>query len=174
MANQNNTTAWTDLPNAKYIDMIMYSLKKENTAWVAVKDTARVAVKDTARDAAYYAAFNAAKGAARDAACDAAYNAARDAAWVAVKDAAWNAAWDAARLAARDAAWTVPYNAAKGAAWDAARALIAWDDCGYLLEETPEDVKMLALLGNQAAIMLYPACIALNKSKELEDNVTFA
>ena len=153
MANQNNTTAWTDLPNAKYIDMIMYSLK-ENTAWVAVKDTARVAVKDTARDAAYYAAFNAAKGAAKGAACDAAYNAARDAAWVAVKDTA------------RDAA--------KGAAWDAARALIAWDDCGYLLEETPEDVKMLALLGNQAAIMLYPACVALNKSKELENNVTFA
>jgi len=173
MANQNNTTAWTDLPNAKYIDMIMYSLK-ENTAWVAVKDTARVAVKDTARDAAYYAAFNAAKGAARDAACDAAYNAARDAAWVAVKDTARDAAKGAVKGDPWGAAWTAPYNAAKGAAWDAARALIAWDDCGYLLEETPEDVKMLALLGNQAAIMLYPACIALNKSKELEDNVTFA
>ena len=120
MANQNNTTAWADLPNAKYINMIMYSLK-ENTAWVAVKDTARDAVKDTARDAA--------KGA--------------------VKGDPWGAAW------------TAPYNALKGAAWDAARALIAWDDCGYLLEETPEDVKTLALLGNQAAVLLYPACVAL-------------
>jgi len=30
------------------------------------------------------------------------------------------------------------------------------------------------LLGNQAAVLLYPACIALNKSKEPENNVTFA
>ena len=130
MANQNNTTAWADLPNAKYIDMIMYSLKKENTAWVAVRDTAW----DAAKDAAY--------------------------------NAAYNAAWDAAWGAARDAAWV--------AAWDAVRALIAWDDCGYLLDEKPEDVKMLALLGNQAAVLLYPACIALNKSKELENSSIFA
>jgi len=156
MANQNNTTAWADLPNAKYINMIMYSLK-ENTAWVAVKDTARDAVKDTARDAAY----NAAKGAARDAAWDAAYNSARDAAWDAVKDTARDAAKGAVKGDPWGAAWTAPYNAAKGAAWDAASALIAWDDCGYLLDEKPEDVKMLALLGNKAAIMLYSACVAL-------------
>ena len=132
----NENTAWADLPNAKYIDMILYSLKKENTAWVAVKD----------------AVWNAAWDAAR--------LAARDTAWDAAKDAAYNAAWDAAWGAARDAAWV--------AAWDAVRALIAWDNCGYLLDEKPEDVKMLALLGNQAAILLYPACFALNKSKELE------
>ena len=156
MANQNNTTAWADLPNAKYINMIMYSLK-ENTAWVAVKDTARDAVKDTARDAAY----NAAKGAARDAAWDAAYNSARDAAWDAVKDTARDAAKGAVKGDPWGAAWTAPYNAAKGAAWDAASALIAWDDCGYLLDAKPEDVKMLALLGNKAAIMLYSACVAL-------------
>jgi len=161
MANQNNTTAWADLPNANYIDIILGLLKKENTAWVAVKDTARVAVKDTARDAAYYAAYNAAKGAARDAAWDAAYNAARDMAWVAVKDTARDAAKGAVKGDPWGAAWTAPYNALKGAAWDAARALIAWDDCGYLLEETPEDVKTLALLGNQAAVLLYPACVAL-------------
>ena len=137
----NENTAWADLPNAKYIDMILYSLKTENTAWVAVKD----------------AGWNAAWDAAR--------LAARDTAWDAAKDAAYNAAWDAAWGAARDAAWV--------AAWDAVRALIAWDDCGYLLDEKPEDVKMLALLGNQAAVLLYPACIALNKSKELENNVTF-
>jgi len=141
----NENTAWADLPNAKYIDMILYSLKKENTAWVAVKD----------------AVWNAAWDAAR--------LAARDTAWGAAKDAAYNAAWDAAWGAARDAAW----GAAWVAAWDAVRALIAWDDCGYLLDEKPEDVKMLALLGNQAAVLLYPACIALNKSKELENNVTF-
>ncbi|OIO69607.1 MAG: hypothetical protein AUJ56_07275 [Zetaproteobacteria bacterium CG1_02_49_23] len=125
MANQNNTTAWADLPNANYIDIILGLLKKENTAWDAAKD----------------AAYNAAKGAAREAVWNPAYNAARDAA----------------------------YNAA----YDAVRALIAWDNCGYLIKETPEDVKMLGLLGNQAAVLLYPACVALQKAKELENNVTF-
>ena len=119
-----NKTTWADLPNAKYIDLVIASLKKNASTWNSALGTAR----------------NAAWGAARDAAYNAAYNEA--------KDAAYNAAW--------------------GAAWDAVRALIAWDNCGYLLDEKPEDVKMLALLGNQAAILLYPACFALNKSKELE------
>ena len=146
----NENTAWADLPNAKYIDMILYSLKKENTAWVAVKD----AVWNAAWDAARLAARDTAWDAAKDAAYNAAYNAAWDAAWGAARDAAWGAAWVAA--------------------WDAVRALIAWDDCGYLLDEKPEDVKKLALLGNQAAVLLYPACIALNKSKELENSSIFA
>ena len=86
---------------------------------------------------------------ARVAAWDAARNAART--------AAWNAAWDAARDAARDDAWY--------AARNAILALIAYDDCIYLLDEKPEHVQMLGLLGNQQALLLYPACLALqNKS----------
>ena len=89
-------------------------------------------------------------------------------AWDAVYDAAWVAAWDAA-YTARGEAWDAIYDAADdvaddaayNAAYNAVRALIAWDDCGYLLDEKPEDVKMLALLGNKAAIMLYSACVAL-------------
>jgi hypothetical protein len=133
-------TAWADLPNAKYIDLVMDSVKKNPEEWDAV----------------------------RDAAWNAAWNAAWDAAWT----AAWNAAWDAARTAARTAAWGAAKDAAKDAArtaaWGAALALIAWDDCGYLLEEKPEDVKILALLGNHAAVLLYPACLALQNVKELE------
>jgi hypothetical protein len=82
----------------------------------------------------------------------------REAVWDEVRDAAWGAA--------SDAAW--------GAAWDATLALIAWDDCNYLLEEKPENVKMLALLGNHAAVLLYPACVALQNIKELENSVAFA
>ena len=132
-----NKTTWADLPNAKYIDLVIASLKKNASTWNSALGTARNAAWGAARDAAY--------NAARDAAYNAAYNEA--------KDAAYNAAW--------------------GAAWDAVRALIAWDNCGYLLDEKPEVVKMIALLGNQAAVLLYPACFALNKSKELENNVSF-
>jgi hypothetical protein len=119
-------TAWSDLPNAKYIDLVIASMKKN--------------------PAALAAAWGAARGAARA--------------------AAWDAA--AARAAARDAAWDAAWDAAKEAAWTAVLALIAWDDCNYLLEENPEDVKMLALLGHQAAVLLYPACVALQNIKELE------
>jgi len=100
---------------------------------------------------------------------------ARVAAWDAAWTAAWDAAWDAARDAARDDAWyaarSAAWNAAETAAWDAAQdailALIAYDDCAYLLDEKPEHVQMLGLLGNQVAILLYPACVALQKHEPL-------
>jgi hypothetical protein len=143
-------TAWADLPNAKYIDLVIASLKKNPVSWDAVRD----------------AAWNAAWNAAWDAAWGAAWGAAKDAARTAARTAAWGAVRDAAKDAARTAART--------AAWGAALALIAWDDYGYLLEETPENVKMLALLGNHAAVLLYPACLALQNIKELENSVAFA
>jgi len=138
-----NKTTWADLPNSKYIGMILGLLKKDFAAW------------DAARDAAWDAVWNASRDTARDTARDAA----RDAIWNTARDVSWAEAWAAVMNA--------PSDIVVVALSDAVRALIAWDDCGYLLDEKPEDVKMLALLGNQAAIMLYPACFALNKSKEL-------
>jgi hypothetical protein len=60
-------------------------------------------------------------------------------------------------------------DAAVDAAWDAIIALIAWDDCGHLLDTDPKQVQILALLGQPAAVLLLPAVIALNQktSKEL-------
>ena len=80
---------------------------------------------------------------------------------------AWVAAWDAAWDAARGAAW----DAARGAAWGAARgaiaALIAWDDCAYLLDSDVEAVRIYAALGVNAAILLLPAVIAFETEKEI-------
>ena len=72
-------------------------------------------------------------------------------AWTAAWDAEWYAAWNAASADAR--------TVARGAIL----ALIAYDDCAYLLDEKPEHVQMLGLLGNQAALLLYPACVAMQK-----------
>ena len=136
-------TAWADLPNAKHIDRILADLKKNPDKWRAAWDAERYAAWDAARDAAW----NAARGDARDAAGDAARN------------AVWNAAETAERYAARTAA----SDAAWYASWGAISALIAYDDCAYLLDEKPEHVQILALLGNEKAILLYPACVALQK-----------
>jgi len=96
----------------------------------------------------------------------AARTAAWDDAWDAVWDAARGAAWSTERYAARDAARYAAWNAARGDARGAVAsgailALIAYDDCAYLLDEKPEHVQMLALLGNEKALLLYQACLAL-------------
>ena len=92
--------------------------------------------------------------AARDAAWDAAWDAASDAARV----AAWDAAWDAARVSARYAAWI----AASDVVQVAALALVAWDHSGSLLDLPSDQVLMLAKLGQPAAILLYPAVLAMS------------
>ena len=101
--------------------------------------------------------WGAARGAARDAAWRAALGAALGAAWGAARDAAWDAALDAAWGAARDAAWD--------AALVACYALVAWDDAGDLLDLPVDAVRLLAGVGHHSAVLLLPACIALNGEK---------
>ena len=75
---------------------------------------------------------------------------------------AWDAAWDAARGAAWDAARGAAWDAARGAARDALSALIAYDDCAHLLDQTPGFVRGHFNLTNEpAAILLLPAVIAM-------------
>ena len=57
--------------------------------------------------------------------------------------------------------------AARAAAGDAAIALIAWDDCAYLLDTDPDKVRVLALLGQPAAILLLPAAIVFDQVKDM-------
>jgi len=88
--------------------------------------------------------------------------------WSAVHTVAWDAAraaaWDAARAAAGNAAGNAAWDATRGAAWGAAIALIAWDDCAYMLE-LPEDVlKLLRAVGNEQAILLSVAAHALRET----------
>ena len=85
----------------------------------------------------------------------------------AAQDTAYQAACDAARDAARGAAW----DAAWGAAWDAARdaiqALIAYDHAGSLFDIPVEQVRVMAYLGQPAAILMLPACEVRDKRREL-------
>ena len=131
-------STWAHLPNATHIDCILADLSIRPQAW---EDA--YAALDEARDAAWVAA----RGAAWDAAWAAAYDDAQDAAYA--------AAWDAARGAPRDAAWD--------AAWDALLALIAWDDCAYILDLHPHVVRLMAASGNQPAILLESAVIAMHE-----------
>ena len=76
------------------------------------------------------------------------------------------AVWDTSRVAARNAAWNAAWmNAGAGrvrvAVWDAIQTLIAYDDCGYLLDFTPQQIHLYACLGVPAAVLLEPAVKAM-------------
>ena len=144
-------TVWAHLPNAKHIDWVLASLKVHPKKWTAAWNAAFDAARDAARDAAYYAAWNTAYVAGRHTAFDAAYNAGRDASQSTAKAAAWDAA----------------YYAAWNAATDTIIALIAYDDCAYMIESEVGELKIIAAFGNQPAILLLPACIVFNETKVL-------
>jgi len=127
---------WSHLPNAKYIDRVLSHIENDPESWEV--------------------AWRAARAVARDAALDAA----RAAAWGAQREAAWEAAWRAARAAQREAA----RGAARKAAMGAIIALIAWDHAGALLDLPAEQVRVLALLGQPAAILIYPARLVMKNS----------
>ncbi len=65
-----------------------------------------------------------------------------------------------------------PYNEAYDVAWPSARdailALIAYDDCAYMLDMDYEELKTYALLSeNPAAILMLPAVKALQLIKNI-------
>ena len=113
------------------------------------------------RDAAWVAAYIAALDSIRDPAYEIVWEAAAD-----VYETVWEAGTDVHDVAwlatASDVSWEVAHDA-RYTVRGAIVALIAYDNCAYLLDEKPEDVLMLGLLGNDAAILIYPACVALQK-----------
>ena len=132
------TTKWSHLPNAAYIDAVLVSLKAHPQQWADAWN--KTYPNGT--------------------------TAAWDAAWIAAWDAARYAAWYAARNAARYAAWGAARGAARDAAMDAIAALVAYDDCAYLLESEVDELRILAAFGDPRAILLVPACLAFSMIKE--------
>ena len=91
----------------------------------------------------------------------AAHTAARDAAWDAAYTAARSAARSAALLAAYTAAWDAAYTVAYTVAWGAIVALVAWDDCAYMLDMPEDALKVLRAVGSQPAVLLSVAAKVL-------------
>ena len=82
-----------------------------------------------------------------------------DAAWDGAREAAWDVAGSAALDAVRDAARDAVRNTAWYTSWDAILALVAWDDCAYMLELPEDALKILRAVGNEQAILLSAANI---------------
>ena len=86
--------------------------------------------------------------------------------WSKAWSKAWSGAWDAAYTAAdgaRSEAWDAAYTAARSAAaaQDAVAALVAWDDCAYMLDMPEDALKVLCAVGSQPAVLLSVAAKVL-------------
>ena len=96
-------------------------------------------------------------------------------AWQVAWYEAWDAAWDAAKYTIREKArvraggkeygplWDAPIRSASGGA---VMALIAWDDCAYMLDLPEDTLSELRAVGNQPALLLSVAASVLNLLKE--------
>jgi len=96
------------------------------------------------------------------------WEASQTGAWSAAQTAVQTAARNAARNAAWNAAWNASQTAARTGAWSAARtaitALIAWDDCAYMLELPEDALKLLRAVGNEQALLLSAAAKVLKET----------
>jgi hypothetical protein len=139
-----NMNAWDDLPNAKYIDLVLADLKKNLGNWVAAHNDYWDAVRDAARNDAWASA----------------HNVVRDEVWAIARDKAWVISRDVGK------SWPAAYNVAIGAIL----ALVAYDDSGWILDEKLEDIRLLTALSQEPQyVLLYPAVLALSKQGEVHE-----
>jgi hypothetical protein len=93
--------------------------------------------------------------------------------WNSLINMSCSMAWDDAIGGAGDRRVAIVLPAAKSiavgakwealrAAWDAIVALVTYADCAYLLYADPREVELLAKLGVPAAVLLFPACVAIS------------
>ncbi len=136
-------TAWAHLPNAAYIDRILAHLKAYPGCW------------SVDRNSAWSEAYNAA-------AWNASLKTGQDAAWGTIRGVVWNVI----RYAVRDVTFGAAMGDARNSTDDAARgavlALVAYDDCAYILDLPSGAVRVMVSAGDQKAVLLHPAVVAMN------------
>ena len=133
------TTEWANLPNAAHIDRVIASAKANPDHWKG-----SWSAQDETWNAPRAEAWNAARGMVL----------------VQVRNAAWDAARDPIR-------WKTEWDAAWYFAQYAILALVAYDDCAYMLDSDPGELAILAAFGDPRAILLFGACKALQSIKEV-------
>ena len=133
------TTEWAHLPNAVHIDRVIASALANSAQWVSAWDGSL--------DASWMAARLVARQVARYKLRDQG------------RDPAWVEGWDPAGMELQYITWF--------AAGDVLLALIAYDDCAYMLDSEPNELAILAKLGDNRASLLLPACKAFHSLKTI-------
>ena len=138
------TTAWAHLPNAVHIDRVIASVQAHPEHWASPRDAAWESQSWDQLYAAWYAGHDILKGHGR-------YT-------------EWNEAWEAAR----DVVWqATSADVVREAIEYAVLALVAYDDCAYMLDSDPTELATLAAFGDPRATMLFPACKVFHSLKTI-------
>ena len=139
------TSAWAHLPNAVHIDRVLESARAHldhwTESWVMVHGFERGAV------------------------CTVEWSKA----WSTVQDAGRSAEWWEVRAEvwAVRTEWATAWREAYETLQDALLALIAFDDCGYMLDSDPGELAIIAKFGNTKAVLLLSACKAFHSLKTI-------
>ena len=84
-------------------------------------------------------------------------------------DVAWAATQDSLIDQGKYRVWTTTrdflIDRGKYTSWDAILALIAFDDCAYMLDSDPSELAILAKFGDCRAVLLLSACKAFHSLK---------
>ena len=142
------TTKWAYLPNAVHIDRVIASAIANPhhwaAAWGVVQDTTWVEAQNVLKDQG------------------------RSAVWEEVRNTAQYAAWNTARR--EKPVWYSMRDVSLGASWNATYdtifALVAYDDCAYMLDSDPSELAILAAFSDPRAVLLLSACKAFHSIKE--------
>ena len=132
------STAWAHLPNAVHIDRVIASAKASPSSWntpLSLEDEATQMRIDV------YSAIK---------------NQGRKSEWDSVWPTLLNASLYSATALLRASLY--PATAGTLVTVGVILALIAYDDCAYMLDSSPDDIAMLAMLGDTKAVLLLHAC----------------
>ena len=139
------SNAWSHLPNAALIDRVLVSANCESDKWCQAWD--QTFSVGAIVDGLMMAAMDRAKDEVKDT----------------DRDVNRNELWMAINVGVQ----MISNTTARTAARCVIIALVAWDDCAYLLDTDPEKVQTLALIGHPAAALLLPSVYAFQKEKAL-------
>jgi hypothetical protein len=138
---------WKDLPNAKHIDRVLASVKTHPEVWGAF----RVVSHELSTI----------------------FDSVRDKAWHAIRAKEWSAAWNAVQNTVLDATREQSnflLSHARVSAWFVLTALVAYDDCEWMLGISSEKLRVWSeLTQNPAAILLLPAVVVFEEIEEKEN-----
>jgi hypothetical protein len=143
-------THWAHLPNAKYIDWVLATRETHPEKW----GMAWNAIYNSVWNAKYNAALESARRAALRTAGNTVSAVVRSNAMTAARQAAAGERW-----------WEKTLD--RVTAWEAIQPLIAYDDCGCMIESEVDEIKILTKIDDPRAILLLPACIVFNEMKKI-------
>ncbi len=132
------TSAWAHLPNAVHIDRVIESFIRDQAPW---HDAAACLASDDFSIESIKEYF----------------------------EQQWPEAENQLKLLGRDELFETVYATVevprKGELRETLVTLIAYDDCGYMIDSEVDELLILATLGNLEANLLLPACTVFSKER---------